>query len=111
MPERAGQEACDRQPDAQGPVRLPGMCRAGPDLLPDPLKPVRARFDLVGGGVQFPAQEIGEVLPAVGAVAGPHSASCSSSARSAAMPRAVWLLTAPRLICIVAAISASERSA
>ena len=92
-------------------MTLPGMCRAGPDLLPDPLQAVRTRFDLVGGGVQFPAKELREIVPAVGAVAGPHPASCSSSARSAAMPLAVWLLTAPRLIFIVAAISASERSA
>ena len=34
-----------------------------------------------------------------------------SSARSAAMPRAVWLFTAPRLIPIAPAISASDRPA
>jgi hypothetical protein len=37
--------------------------------------------------------------------------SCSSAARRAAMPREVWLFTAPRLILIAAAISASDKSA
>jgi hypothetical protein len=37
--------------------------------------------------------------------------SCSRAARRDAIPRAVWLLTAPRLIPIVSAISASDRSA
>ena len=37
--------------------------------------------------------------------------SCSRAVRRAVMPRAVWLLTAPRLIFIAAAISASDRSA
>ena len=36
---------------------------------------------------------------------------CSRSARSAAMARAVWLLTAPRLMPIAAATSASRKSA
>ena len=36
---------------------------------------------------------------------------CSRSARSAAMARAVWLFTAPRLMPIAAATSASEKSA
>ncbi len=88
------------------------MSRARPDLVADPLQAVRARLHLIRGSVEFVAQELGEVppLPAV-AVAGSHHESCSSSARSAAMPRAVWLLTAPRLIFIAAAISASEKSA
>lgn len=36
--------------------------------------------------------------------------SCSRTLRSAAIPRAVWLFTAPRLIPIVLAMSASDRS-
>lgn len=40
-----------------------------------------------------------------------HEVSCSKIDLSAAIARAVWLLTAPLLIPIVAAISASERSA
>jgi hypothetical protein len=40
-----------------------------------------------------------------------HDVSCSKIDRSADIPRAVWLFTAPRLIPIVAAISASDRSA
>jgi hypothetical protein len=87
--------------------------RAGPDLVADPLQAVRARLHLIRGSVEFAAQELGEVgpLPAVEAAAGSHHEACSSSARSAAMPRAVWLLTAPRLIFIADAISASEKSA
>ena len=44
-----------------------------------------------------------------GAGAGHHS--CSKAARRAVMPRNVWLLTAPRLMPMLAAISASDRSA
>jgi len=40
-----------------------------------------------------------------------HEGSCCMAARSADIPRAVWLLTAPRLMPIAAAISASDRSA
>ena len=89
------------------------MGRTRPDLVADPLQAVRARLHLICGGVELAAQEVGEVraLPAVEAAAGSHHESCSSSARSEAMPRAVWLLTAPRLIFIAAAISASEKSA
>jgi hypothetical protein len=65
--------------------------------------------------VQRPAQEVGEDVPLrrgalEGSVGGRHN-SCSRAALRAAMPRAVWLFTAPRLIFIVAAISASDRSA
>ena len=99
--------------DAQRPPGLAGAGRTRPDLLADPLQAVPARLHLIRGSVEFAAQEVGEVrpLPAVEAAAGSHHESCSSSARSAAMPRAVWLLTAPRLISIAAAISASEKSA
>lgn len=40
-----------------------------------------------------------------------HAVSCSKIDLSAAIARAVWLFTAPLLMPIVAAISASERSA
>ena len=87
------------------------MSRARADLLADLLQAVGARFDLIRGSVKLAPQELAEVLPAVEAAARSHHVSCSSDARSAAMPRAVWLLTAPRLIFIAAAISASEKSA
>ncbi len=92
---------------------LPGVSGPGPDLLADPFQAVGPRLNLVSGRVQLTAQELAEILSlaAVEAAARSHHVSCSSSARSAAMPRAVWLLTAPRLIFIVAAISASEKSA
>ncbi len=94
------------------PCALAGVRASGPDLLPDALQAVGPRLDLVGGSMQLTPQELAEILslPAVEA-ARSHNVSCSSFARSAAMPRAVWLLTAPRLICIAAAISASEKSA
>ena len=48
-------------------------------------------YDYVAGSVQLAAQEVGEILslPAVEAAAGSHHDSRSSSARRAAMPRAV----------------------
>ena len=90
-------DARDGQPDAQRPLGSAGVGRARPDLVADPLQAVGARLHLIRGSVEFAAQELGEVwpLPAVEAAAGSHHESCSSSARSAAMPRAVWLLTAP----------------
>jgi hypothetical protein len=70
---------------------LTGVSRPGPDLVADPLQAVRARFYLIGGRMKLAAEEIGEVLPlpAVEAAAGSHHDSRSSSARNAAMPRAV----------------------
>jgi hypothetical protein len=59
-----------------------------PDLVADPLQAVRTRLHLIGGSVQLAAQELSEV-PAVEAAAGSHHDSRSSSARNAAMPRAV----------------------
>jgi hypothetical protein len=92
------------------------MGRTGPDLFTDPLQAVRARLQVVGGSVQLMPHELGEVVAVgtvrtTGPVTGSHHGSCSSSTRSEAMPRAVWLFTAPRLIPIAAAISASEKSA
>jgi hypothetical protein len=65
--------------------------RTRPDLVADPLQAVRTRLYLIRGSVEFAAQEVGEVLPfpAVEAAAASHHDSRSSSARRAAMPRAV----------------------
>src|SRR5580704_13072974 len=94
----------------------------GQDPRPDRDKPIRARLDLVCRGVQGEAHELAEVATARRAVSlvprpgvrcpgGPWARarghSCSRAARRALMPRAVWLLTAPRLIPIAVAISAS----
>jgi hypothetical protein len=98
----------------EGGERAPaGTGRGRPYPRPDTLQTVRSRLDLVRDGVQLPAQELAEILPgiAVGAVAGSGHKSCSRATRRAAIPRAVWLLTAPRLMFIAAAISASDRSA
>jgi hypothetical protein len=67
------------------------MGRTGPDLLADPLQAVGARLHLIRGSMEFTAQELHEFLSviAVGSPAGSHHDSCSSTARSAAMPRAV----------------------
>jgi hypothetical protein len=106
---KVGQESARRHVPA-------GAGGPGPHPRADPLESVRMRFDLVRGGMQRPAQ----VLPEVhrvgslrrGAVeSGSGHYSRSRAARRAVMPRAVWLLTAPRLIPIAAAISASDRSA
>jgi hypothetical protein len=90
-PDQPRRRARDGQPDAQDPLGLAGMRRTRPDLVADPLQAVRARLYLIGGSVEFAAQEVGEVLPlpAVEAAAGSHHDSRSSSARNAAMPRAV----------------------
>jgi len=88
-----------------------GESRGGPGFRPDPVQAVRARLHLLRGGMQGRAHTLREVMWLTGWWGGCHVYSCSSAARSAAMPRAVWLLTAPRLIRMVSAISASERSA
>jgi hypothetical protein len=92
---------------------LAGVRRSGPDPRADPFQPVRAWLDLVGGGVQGMAQELAEVVSwrRCAIVAGSAHYSCSKAARRAVIPRAVWLLTAPRLMPMLAAISASDRSA
>jgi len=92
---------------------LAGVGRAGPHPGADPLQPVRSRFELVRGSVQLATQELGELgsLRRHAVVSGSRHYSCSRAARRAAMPRAVWLLTAPRLIFIAVAISASDSSA
>jgi len=107
------EEAQHGWPDGPDSVVLAGVGRAGADLLADLLQAVGAWFDLIRGTMKLAPQELAEILPlpAVGAAARSHHVSCSSDARSAAIPRAVWLLTAPRLICIAAAIWASEKSA
>jgi hypothetical protein len=89
-PDEPHRHARDTQPDAMDPVGLAGVRRTRPDLVADPLQAVRTRLYLIRGSVEFAAQEVGEVpLPAVEAAAGSHHDSRSSSARSAAMPRAV----------------------
>ena len=114
-PDRVGEEA----PAAQdGPGTLLGVPGRGedrgcPDLVADPVQAVRAGLDMVRGGVQRPAHELGELIAgrALRASSASYHQSCSSAERRATMPRAVWLLTAPRLMPMVAAISASDRSA
>jgi hypothetical protein len=108
-PDDVGQEtaACPR-------LRvLAGVGRPGLNPGADPLQPVRPRLDLIRGSVQRPAQVLREFgsLRGDAVVAGSGHYCCSKAARSAAMPRAVWLFTAPRLIFIVVAISASDKSA
>jgi hypothetical protein len=90
-----------------------GQETAGLNPGADPLQPVRPRLDLIRGSVQRPAQVLREFgsLRGDAVVAGSGHYCCSKAARSAAMPRAVWLFTAPRLIFIVVAISASDKSA
>ena len=108
-------------PTASGSVRgPPSRCgltvggegrAAGPDGCPDAVQAVGARLHLLRGSMQRRAYKLREVMWLTGRWTGSHDYSCSSAARSAAMPRAVWLLTAPRLIRMVAAISASDRLA
>jgi hypothetical protein len=88
------------------------MSRTRPDLLANPLQAVRARVYLIGGSVQLATHELGKVVSMRVVRTAPKSRhySFSNAARRDAMPRAVWLLTAPRLMSITAAISASERS-
>ena len=95
------------------PGMLAGVRRSRLDSFADPLQPVRARLDLIRGGAQGMTYELAEVVSwrRRAIVAGSGHYSCSRAARRAAMPRAVWLLTAPRLMPMVAAISASDRSA
>ena len=90
-----------------------GIGRAGPHPGADPLEPVGSRFELVRGSMQLATQELAEFgsLRRYAVVSGSRHYSCSRAARRALMPRAVWLLTAPRLIPIAVAISASDRSA
>ena len=68
-----------------------------PDALPDPVQAVATGFNLLGRGMQRPAERrlTGKELV---------HASRSSTVRSVAMARAVWLLTAPLLICMASAI-------
>jgi hypothetical protein len=75
---------------------------------PDPLEAVVGGLDRVHRGMQRAAQQI---LAVPGAPGGPAHASPSSTPRSADMARAVWTLTAPRLIPMAEAIWASENSA
>ena len=90
-PDQGSEEARDGQPNAPRTPGPAGVGRTRPYLVADALQAVRARLHLIRGSVELAAQEVGEVLPlpVVEAVAGSHHDSRSSSARSAAMPRAV----------------------
>jgi hypothetical protein len=111
-PGQASDESGDRQAERGQPVPPGrGVGRTRPDLFVDPLQAIRARLHPIGGSVQLAAHELGKkVVPAVGTAARCHHYCCSNAVRRDAMPRAVWLFTAPRLMSITAAISASERS-
>ena len=95
---------------AQEEVR-PGCLEPGDGQRPwtpqpglDALKAIRRRLDTRGCALQSPA----ECRLALTERA--HT-SRSSTVRSACIALAVWLLTAPRLICIASAICASDISA
>jgi hypothetical protein len=77
-----------------------------PDPGLDPLQPVVGWIDLVGGGQQGPPKSAFFVLRQ-----SMTHVSRSSTVRSVAMALAVWLFTAPLLICIASAICASDMSA
>jgi hypothetical protein len=109
-PDHAGQENGQETPSRRR--MLAGVGRPGADPRADPLESVRPRFQLVRGSVQLATQELAELgsLRRHAIVSGSAHYCCSRAARRAVMPRAVWLLTAPRLIPIAVAISASDRS-
>src|SRR5690606_8429141 len=100
-----GRGGADRERGAQ-----PG--KAEPAGAPAPLGPLADRregfgggLDRVGLGAQCRAEAFLEALvERVGHVV------CSSTERRSAIPRAVWLFTAPRPIPIALAIWASARS-
>jgi hypothetical protein len=77
-----------------------------PDSGVDPLQPVIGRIDMVGGRPESPAEPGFLVLRQ-----SVTHVSRSSTVRSVAIALAVWLLTAPLLICIASAIWASDMSA
>lgn len=88
---------------------------AGAGLGPDLVQTTGIRLDGIGSLLQRLPQRLVEcvVVVHVGffnprAPAGPPG---SSTARSAAIAREVWLFTAPLVIPIVCAICASDRSA
>lgn len=81
-------------------VRWPGLPEPGTDAL----EPVAARLQRVSRRVQG--------SPQIGLVVCVRAhASRSRTVRSACMALAVWLFTAPRLICMASAIWASDISA
>jgi hypothetical protein len=75
------------------------------DLGADPFKSLWRGRDRFRFRVQGTAKDLTVLV-----VEGLGHYCCSRTLRSAAIPRAVWLLTAPRLIPIVWAISASDKS-
>jgi hypothetical protein len=103
----------DEGADHAGQVGRPPGCLAdgGPDgdLGADPVQPVGGGLHRVGRHPQrMPQRLLKAGLAGIGAaVAHP---SRSSTERSAAIARELWLLTAPLVIPIAVAICASERS-
>ncbi len=100
-----GARQAHRQPGPRN--HGPGHChrtRTSEAML-DPLKPVRTRLDLISRRVQHAAEHRLVVWPGVAHV------SRSSSVLRVAIALAVWLFTAPLLICIASAICASDMSA
>jgi len=87
-----------QQPGLRGALLRPGT---------DPLESVSSGLDPVDGSGQRPPQRLFQIVLGYRR----HAVSCSKIDFSAAIARAVWLFTAPLLMPIVAAMSASERSA
>lgn len=104
-------EQAGRVPDPPaGPDDRPDRRRRRrDDLRADPVKPVSGRLDRVGRQPQRAPQRLLEHGLA-GVRAAVAHASRSSTERSADIAREVWLLTAPLVMPIAAAICVSERS-
>jgi hypothetical protein len=86
-----------------------GRRRPRGDLPADPLQAVTSRLDRVGREPQRPPERVLEHgLARIGTTMA--HASRSSTERSADIARDVWLLTAPLVMPIAAAIWASDRS-
>ena len=101
---------------------FPAGLEAGDQLVPHPRRDVGVQAahpgnvvtgEVHGGGAaaQAPIAISAEEKRLVYAVAGSPRDSRPRPVRRAAMARAVWLFTAPQLMPIAAATSASERSA
>src|SRR5690606_37827900 len=84
----------------------PEQVARGPalDLRPDDAEPVRRGHDRVRLRTEGTAQQLAVLVGGLG-----HDI-FSRTERRAAMPRAVWLFTAPLLMPMAWAISASDRS-
>jgi hypothetical protein len=92
-----------------GPECQPASSRrSGRDPGSDPVKPVGGRLDRVGREPQRATQRL--LKRELGFGTAVAHASRSSTERSADIAREVWLLTAPLVIPMAAAICASDRS-